>query len=302
MLCACVLSCFSRFRLFVTYSVDYHPPGSSLSMGFSRQEYWSGLPCPPPGDLPDPGIKIKSPASPALQAASLLLSYRGSPYIIILHKFWYYINLAYTRPCLITSVKITSPTLNKYNKIKVSFPWKSAILTMMWCEFQKISKNTHRYLVCTHMKGERWKRETDRRKSFLSLWRRVNNFLTSIDIKSFRTLGRTRALWSTEVVPRPECWDAMLDSNFYEETMEEAKGPFQGFSFHQGRLCLDTVLWLTFWEKTLVCGMCQFLRCKYSHHGWLHSATVELGECTPKPSWAACSSTRCQGLSGGFSP
>ena len=38
-----------------------------LSMGFSRQEYWSGLPSPPPGDLPDPGIKPRSPASPALQ-------------------------------------------------------------------------------------------------------------------------------------------------------------------------------------------------------------------------------------------
>ena len=39
-----------------------------LSMGFSRQEYWSGLPCPPPEDLPDPGIK---PWSPVLQADSL---------------------------------------------------------------------------------------------------------------------------------------------------------------------------------------------------------------------------------------
>ena len=38
-----------------------HP--APLSMGFSRQEYWSGLPCPPPGDLPDPGIE---PASPSL--------------------------------------------------------------------------------------------------------------------------------------------------------------------------------------------------------------------------------------------
>ena len=38
-----------------------------LSMGFSRQEYWSGLPFAPPGDLPDPGIK---PRSPALQAGS----------------------------------------------------------------------------------------------------------------------------------------------------------------------------------------------------------------------------------------
>ena len=40
-----------------------------LSMGFPRQEYWSGSPCPPPGDLPDPGIK---PRSPALQAGTLL--------------------------------------------------------------------------------------------------------------------------------------------------------------------------------------------------------------------------------------
>jgi len=37
-----------------------------LSMGFSRQEYWSGLPCPPPGDLPDPEIKPMSLTFPAL--------------------------------------------------------------------------------------------------------------------------------------------------------------------------------------------------------------------------------------------
>ena len=43
-------------------------------MGFFRQEYWSGLPCPPPGDLPHPGME---PACPALQADSLLLSHRG---------------------------------------------------------------------------------------------------------------------------------------------------------------------------------------------------------------------------------
>ena len=45
-----------------------------LSMGFSRQEYWSGLPFPSPGDLPDPGIE---PTAPALQADSFLLSYQG---------------------------------------------------------------------------------------------------------------------------------------------------------------------------------------------------------------------------------
>ena len=47
-------------------------------MGFSRQEYWSGLPFPPPGDLPDPGIEPVSPGAPALQANSLLLSQKGS--------------------------------------------------------------------------------------------------------------------------------------------------------------------------------------------------------------------------------
>ena len=50
-----------------------------LSMGFSRQEYWSGLPFPPPGDLPDAGIEPMSPASPALQAGSLLIEPPGKP-------------------------------------------------------------------------------------------------------------------------------------------------------------------------------------------------------------------------------
>ena len=45
-----------------------------LSMGFSRQEHWSGLPCPSPGELPDPGVE---PTSPALQVGSLLLVHPG---------------------------------------------------------------------------------------------------------------------------------------------------------------------------------------------------------------------------------
>ena len=63
MLC-CVL--LSRVQLFVTpWTVARQAP---LSMGFPRQEYWNGLPFPPPGDLPDPGIET---VSPALQADSL---------------------------------------------------------------------------------------------------------------------------------------------------------------------------------------------------------------------------------------
>ena len=61
---AYMLSHFSQAQLFVTlWTVACQAP---LSMGFSRQEYWSGLPCPPPGDLPDPGIKPTSLMSPAL--------------------------------------------------------------------------------------------------------------------------------------------------------------------------------------------------------------------------------------------
>ena len=54
-----------------------------LSMGFFRQEYWSGLPLPPPRDLPDPGIKR---TSPTLQVGSLPLSHQGSP-CMCLEKF-----------------------------------------------------------------------------------------------------------------------------------------------------------------------------------------------------------------------
>ena len=50
-----------------------------LSMGFSRQEYWSGLPFPTPGDLPDIGIELASPVSPALQVDSLPAEPLGKP-------------------------------------------------------------------------------------------------------------------------------------------------------------------------------------------------------------------------------
>ena len=48
-------------------------------MDFSRQEYWRGLPCPPPEDLPDPGIELASPASHALQTDFLPSEPPGEP-------------------------------------------------------------------------------------------------------------------------------------------------------------------------------------------------------------------------------
>ena len=62
--CVWVLSHFSSVQLFMTlWTVAHQAP---LSMGFSRQEYWSGLPCPPPRDLPSPGIEPSSSPSSAL--------------------------------------------------------------------------------------------------------------------------------------------------------------------------------------------------------------------------------------------
>ena len=57
-----------------------------LSMVFSRQEYWSGLPFPSPGHLPDPGIECESPVSSVLQVDYLPLTYQGSPKKI--RVFW----------------------------------------------------------------------------------------------------------------------------------------------------------------------------------------------------------------------
>ena len=84
--CVCVL--VAQSRLILCDPMDCSPPGSSshgilqdpLPMEFSRQEYWSGLPFPPPGDLPDPGIK---PKAPALQADSLPSEPPGKPLFFI---------------------------------------------------------------------------------------------------------------------------------------------------------------------------------------------------------------------------
>ena len=66
--CVYVLNCVQLFAALWTVAFQAHP-----SMGFFRQEYWSGLSCLPPGDLPDLGIKPMSSVSPALQVDSLPL-------------------------------------------------------------------------------------------------------------------------------------------------------------------------------------------------------------------------------------
>ena len=73
---------FSHVRLFATpWTVAYQAPPS---IGFSRQEYWSGLPFPSPGDLPDPGIK---PRSPTFQADALTSEPRASVYMYTIYIY-----------------------------------------------------------------------------------------------------------------------------------------------------------------------------------------------------------------------
>ena len=75
---ACVPCCFSCVRFFSTpWAIAWQ---TRLSMGFTREEYWSGLPCPHPRDLSDPVIKVlKSPVSPALWVDSLPTEPPGKP-------------------------------------------------------------------------------------------------------------------------------------------------------------------------------------------------------------------------------
>ena len=68
----CIRNCFSHVWLFTTSWTIACP--APLSMGFSRQEYWSGLPCSPSGDLPDPGIELSSLTSPALEGRFFMTS------------------------------------------------------------------------------------------------------------------------------------------------------------------------------------------------------------------------------------
>ena len=90
--CMCVHACtLSLIQLFVTPWTGAHQ--APLSMEFSRQEYWSGVPCPPPGDLPDSGIETLSSCVSSVASESLTTSPPGKPWrfscssLIQIHDF-----------------------------------------------------------------------------------------------------------------------------------------------------------------------------------------------------------------------
>ena len=87
-MCVCMCTCTSQFshvQLFATLPIACRAPPS---MGFSRQEYWSGLPLPPPGDLPAPGIKPMSVMSPALKGRFVTTNVSGEEVYIYFFRFF----------------------------------------------------------------------------------------------------------------------------------------------------------------------------------------------------------------------
>ena len=84
-----MLSHFSRVQLFATlWTIADQTP---LSMGFSRQEYRSGSPCPPSGDLPDPGIEAQFLTSPALAGRFFTTSATWEVHMICIYKHILYV-------------------------------------------------------------------------------------------------------------------------------------------------------------------------------------------------------------------
>ena len=126
---------FSGVRLFVTPWIVAHqaPP----SMGFSRQEYWGGLPLPSPGDLPDPGIE---PRSPGLEADALTSEPPGKPE-------WIQGPLQKGEACSSSPISHYFPTLTRDSFLFLTFYFtlKSSRLTMLW-QFRVHSRATQPYL------------------------------------------------------------------------------------------------------------------------------------------------------------
>ena len=76
-ICFVVVQSLNHVQFFATPLTVAHQ--ASLSVGFPRQEYWSGLPFPSPGDLPDPGMEPTSPVSPALVGRFFITEPPGKP-------------------------------------------------------------------------------------------------------------------------------------------------------------------------------------------------------------------------------
>ena len=150
-MCACVLSCFSCVQLFSTlWAVVHQAP---LSMGFSRQEYWSGLPFPSPGDLPDPGIK---PTSLYISSTGRWVLYHhlppGKPVSVIIAKRYKDVRIQKsfsvvalsTFPASLPSSTPPHLTFSFRDPLRKILPWNSQ------SHFEPTSPSSQYRIICEH--------------------------------------------------------------------------------------------------------------------------------------------------------
>ena len=146
------MTSISCFRLFATpWAVAYQGPPS---MGFSRQEYWSGLSFPSPGDLPDPGME---PRSPALQTDTLLSEPLGKPLLHIKLRIKTSLQIIF----IFHDTCIFSKNINRnsiFNFICLLLNTFESVL-MRWMKLEPIiqsevsQKEKHQYSILTHIYG-----------------------------------------------------------------------------------------------------------------------------------------------------
>ena len=168
------LSCFSHVWLSVTGWTEARQ--ASRSMGFSRQEYWSGLPFCSPGDLPNPGI---DPWSPALQEDSLPLSHQGHP----TYKDWQSRAIK-TQPLGPYRRVISSseppwdqdqlrPFLRSYHSLSTAWRWRKSSLRLVCCSWGNHGWRT-RLLgqLCLISSASGWGTSMSHRVSDPAVWSR----------------------------------------------------------------------------------------------------------------------------------
>ena len=124
-----------------------------LSLGFSRQEYWSELPCLSPGDLPDPGIKPVSLVAPALQAASLPLSHWGSPFCFPTGFYLQHPPVSketISKEDIVTTFFYHKFYYSKDSLVTLFLGHQGLLVYSLGCIFNKWSKCQARYSRCVH--------------------------------------------------------------------------------------------------------------------------------------------------------
>ena len=113
--CACLLGLFNHVWLSAAlWTVALQAP---LSVGFSRQEYWSGFPCPPPGDLPDSRIKPVPLMSPALAGRFFTSS---TTWEVLVVSFFFFAFKFVIQMVIILCGVLSSP-INSINKVSINF-------------------------------------------------------------------------------------------------------------------------------------------------------------------------------------